>query len=637
MKYVLFILLVVTGCLLTAQDSVYDTVRLKSVIVSAELPSGIPGLKTRVLDTNARQMAGFFDLGEVLSSQSPVFIKSYGPGMLQTLSFRGMGASQTKVFVNGIRINSPSLGQTDLTLIPMFLISGVGLKYGNASMTEAPGGIGGAIMLQAQQRATAPGSHIKAEIGLGSMEEVLINAGYRWQGKRFYIGMKTSFDYSSNKFFYPDITQEGNPTRTHRNAETYLFGNLIDMGYTIGPHNWLGFNFLVTIADRKVPPPMTTPDLVEGLVPVQRDSMMLAQFLWKGSYEKLQTDAVISYAGTILEYDSKWNNIFSKTSTGSLQGRLKATWNVKDFVALEGNLNIAYDHARNDNYLELGEHFMASLLAGANFHISKHLEAGVFLQPVVTGSRIEPFLPLVSMAVMPGASENFIISANWARNINWPTLNDLYWNPGGNPGLKPEESNQGELSVVVKRKPGHDFSWKVDASGFYGTVKNRILWRPGSSGRWSAENVDEVETYGGEIFAGIEYRVNDWQFKFSGGYQYVHAVSKADDDETIDGRQLIYTPQHTAHWFAGAQWKMFSFGGNYSFTGKRYITTDNSSWLPAYDIFDMYLAFDFNLKTGNVIIFQINAFNLFNKKYMSVAWRPMPGSNMLLTLKYRFR
>ena len=49
---------------------------------------------------------------------------------------------------NGININHPMLGQSDLSLIPAGLIDDIQIYYGGASMPLNSGGIGGIINLE---------------------------------------------------------------------------------------------------------------------------------------------------------------------------------------------------------------------------------------------------------------------------------------------------------------------------------------------------------------------------------------------------------------------------------------------------------------------------------------------------------
>ena len=69
-------------------------------------------------------------------------------GGTATPSFRGTGASHTQIAWNGININHPMLGQSDLSLIPAGLIDDIQIFYGGASMALNSGGIGGIINLE---------------------------------------------------------------------------------------------------------------------------------------------------------------------------------------------------------------------------------------------------------------------------------------------------------------------------------------------------------------------------------------------------------------------------------------------------------------------------------------------------------
>ncbi len=55
-------------------------------------------------------------LSDALGEFSSIYVKSYGSGGLATLAISGTLAEQTEIEWNGMRLNSPSLGQQDLSL-----------------------------------------------------------------------------------------------------------------------------------------------------------------------------------------------------------------------------------------------------------------------------------------------------------------------------------------------------------------------------------------------------------------------------------------------------------------------------------------------------------------------------------------
>ena len=86
-------------------------------------------------------------LADLLQEAPAVFVKSYGPSGSSTPAFRGTGASHTQLFWNGLPINSPMLGLTDLSLGNVGMFEDVSLVFGAASATYGDGGLGGAILL----------------------------------------------------------------------------------------------------------------------------------------------------------------------------------------------------------------------------------------------------------------------------------------------------------------------------------------------------------------------------------------------------------------------------------------------------------------------------------------------------------
>ena len=97
----------------------YDTLQLSELEIISNMDDLGSPTKTTTIDSIAWKELNLGDIGELLAASTPVFVKSYGRGSLSTVSFRGTGASHTKVLWEGININSPMLGQTDFSLLPV--------------------------------------------------------------------------------------------------------------------------------------------------------------------------------------------------------------------------------------------------------------------------------------------------------------------------------------------------------------------------------------------------------------------------------------------------------------------------------------------------------------------------------------
>jgi iron complex outermembrane receptor protein len=209
--------------------------------------------------------------------------------------------------------------------------------------------------------------------------------------------------------------------------------------------------------------------------------------------------------------------------------------------------------------------------------------------------------------------------------------------PGGNPELEAEKSVNGELNVhseggLFKNK---DIRYELEASAFYGQVDNWILWQPTDKSYWEAQNIKSVEHSGMDASLILQKKFKKWKWKFQSSYQFVSAVNKGVVDESLD-KQLIYTPKHMGNWMLRAHYKRLWVQANYTYTGIRYITTSNSSYLPSYDLINMSAGTEFITKKNKRFSVQLDVNNILGKEYMSVVYRAMPGASFQLSVKYLF-
>ncbi|WP_372638458.1 TonB-dependent receptor, partial [Fodinibius sp.] len=110
-----------------------DTLQLDEVEVVAtriDQPLKYQPTAVEVIDSTRLSLLHTQSIGETLSLQSSLFIKNNGPGGMATASQRGLSSEQIQVLWEGIPINSPTLGQADLSLLPTSFFSGVQVSSG---------------------------------------------------------------------------------------------------------------------------------------------------------------------------------------------------------------------------------------------------------------------------------------------------------------------------------------------------------------------------------------------------------------------------------------------------------------------------------------------------------------------------
>jgi iron complex outermembrane receptor protein len=215
-----------------------------------------------------------------------------------------------------------------------------------------------------------------------------------------------------------------------------------------------------------------------------------------------------------------------------------------------------------------------------------------------------------------------------------PTLNDLYWNPGGNKDLKPEEGASEEITLSVNI--GKKINAGYDVTAFNRNVNNWIIWLPGDY-YWSPENIMKVWSRGFEHAAFIGFKKNKFSIKLDLNYTYTLSTSekeKTANDASLH-KQLIYVPVHQSSGKLNVIYGKWFLSYLHSYTGYRYTSTDNKEHLPEYDISKLSAGRSFTFKK---IELSINVFcnNLLDEKYQSVLWRAMPGRSYGASLKINF-
>ena len=160
---------------------------------------------------------------------------------------------------------------------------------------------------------------------------------------------------------------------------------------------------------------------------------------------------------------------------------------------------------------------------------------------------------------------------------------------------------------------------------------------PASYSYWEADNVNNLLTTGLEASADLRYSVSGLSFRLNAGYTYKRQLWRTGiGNSSQGGKQLVYTPANQINALFRLSWRNFCSSMNTGFTGKRFLTADNSQYLPPYTVSDINVGFKIN--AGNACYeagFTIE--NLFNASYQNIAWYPMPGRSYLLTLVFQLR
>ena len=206
-----------------------------------------------------------------------------------------------------------------------------------------------------------------------------------------------------------------------------------------------------------------------------------------------------------------------------------------------------------------------------------------------------------------------------------PTLNDLYWNPGGNPNLKDETSLSWDVSLEAKHR-FNSIDISAETTYYRMMVDNWIMWIPKGNGYiWEPVNFTKVLSQGAELNLRISANTGKFQHLLTGVYTYAKSVDYSiKGNETYD-RQIAYVPRN--RWgigyrveYNGNLWMHY----NANYTGVRFTSADESYRTNAYTLHNIELGYNFHIKARYRMALSGKVENIFNAYYESTQYYPMP-------------
>src|SRR5690554_6944533 len=224
-------------------------------VYAAALEKYAVGQQVITLDeTLLKEYAGR-SLGDLLQQNSGLYLRQYGEGMVASLTIRGTSAGHTAVFWNGLPVNSPSLGQSDFSLIPNEAEDQVAVHLGSSGALYGADAIGGSVHLNSALRFNQ-GHQVQVNQGIGSFGRFNIALSYGFSNSQWATKTKFYRNYSTNNFKYQDVTRPGFPEGRTTNAAVKQWGIVHDMGWNLNDFSQLGTAIWYNANDRQIQPLM---------------------------------------------------------------------------------------------------------------------------------------------------------------------------------------------------------------------------------------------------------------------------------------------------------------------------------------------------------------------------------------------
>lgn len=602
-------------------------------VSSARIRENTTGQKVMLIDSLLLKNHESSNLGEILAKGSGIQIKSYNSGGLSSISFRGTSAQHTGIYWQGFNLNQMNTGMIDLSLIPVSGFDRVDVLPGGGSSLFGSGNIGGSIHLSSEPvfEKEKLVSACAAAGSFGEYEATVANiiADEKWFSKTL-----INYAQAENDFEYTDF--RGQTQHLENNAYS-RFGAMQDL-YRKFRRSVLGVSIWYISMDREI-----TPSMVE----VPRD---IDQF-------DLSFRGMISY---LLDLNDKGNRLDIKSGYFDEEYRYEEK-NTEGLPVIETQIKTRKSQTEASLRLVMNNQILKTGLIGIgefgeseswNGDVSR-LRGGAYMlytldipsirwrtsvnlrQEIVEGYTI-PFTPSIGAegAILKWLSGKM----NFSRNFRIPTFNELFWVPGGNPELKPEDSWNGESSLIFEPlKSSKVLTLKATGTVYSSWVHDWVLWVPVST--WSEpRNIQDVWARGVESELRAQWEYRKMMAGISGGYTFAKSTveEKSLENDASYHKQLIYVPLHTFFANVNLQYRGFSLSYNHRFNGMVYTTSDNLESLPGFQVGEFNLVKTFIFGKSKLRL-QADIKNVWDEDYQVVQNYPNPGRNFKISVKYEIR
>lgn len=652
-----------------AQSMTKRTHRLREVVIMGKRPMKEIGVQKTAIDSLALKENIAMSMADILTFNTSVFVKSYGRATLSTVAFRGTSPSHTQVTWNGMRINNPMLGMTDFSTIPSYFIDEASLLHGTSSVTETGGGLGGLVKL-----ATSPnikeGFSAQFVQGIGSFKTFDEFLRLTYGNEHWRTSTRAVFSTSPNNFKYTNhdkkinvydddynIIDQYHPVERNRSASFRDLHLLQEVYYNTLKRDRFGLSAWYTNSNRELP--MLTTDYGDEteFENRQREQTFRGVLSWDHLLSQWKIGAKGGYIFTWMAYDYKrevakdnWASMTrSRSRINTIYSQLEGEYTPSEHWYFTANMALHQHFVRSEDkniILRDGNKAIVgydkgrielSGSASAKWQPNKRLGASLVIREEMYGTRWSPIIPAFFIDGLVSPKGNVMLKASVSRNYRFPTLNDLYFLPGGNPNLKNESGFSYDCGASWAFGKSNLYTIDGSLTWFDSVIDNWIIWLPTTKGFFSPRNIKKVHAYGLELKSNMAFQFSkDWLLDLNGSYSWTPSINVGEKISPADqslGKQLPYVPQHSSAITGRLSWQSWSFLYKWVYYSQRYTMSSNdytiTGHLPEYFMSNVSLEKFMSFKPIDLQL-KLAVNNLFNEDYLSVLSRPMPGINFEL-------
>ena len=650
------------------------TVAIREITVVGHRPMKEIGVQQTKLDSVALKENIALSMADVLAFNSSIFVKSYGRATLSTVAFRGTSPSHTQVTWNGMKINNPMLGMTDFSMIPSYFIDDASLLHGTSSVSETGGGLGGAVKLMSRP-AENRGFGVQYIQGIGSFKTFDEFLRLTYGDDHWQISTRAVYSSSPNDYKYRNHDKKENiydddmniigqyyPVERNRSGSYKDLHILQEVYYNTRKGDRFGLNAWYINSNRELAMLTVDHGSDTDFDNRQRENTFRGVLSWDHLRSNWKVAARGGYIYTWMAYDysrdlgngTMAHMTRSRSQINTIYGQVDGEYYIGTKWLFTANL-AAHQHfveSRDKNIILqqggtgiVGYRKARVELSGsvsAKWRPTDRFGMSVVLREELFGTEWTPIIPALFIDGVLSKRGNIVAKASLSRNFRFPTLNDLYFLPGGNPDLKKESGWTYDAGVSFAVGKAGLYSLSGSVNWFESYIKDWIIWLPTTKGFFSPDNIKDVHAYGVELKANLAVNIaKDWQLGLDGTLSWTPSINNGEPRSTADqsvGKQLPYVPKYSSSVNGRLSWRRWSFLYKWNYYSERYTMSSNdislSGKLPKYFMSNISLEKILDFSWAELSLKSI-VNNLFNEEYISVLSRPMPGINFEIFIGIR--
>lgn len=564
---------------------------------------------TTVLSEQDIRKSGASDVPTLLRSLAGVeVVQSGGLGKQSSTFMRGTNSSHVLVLLDGVRINSATTGTTALEHIMLDSIERIEVVRGNVSSLYGSEAIGGVIQLFTKRGRGAPA--FNASAGLGSHGTKRLSAGFSGNADA------TSFSVNVGKVKTDGVSAINTSIAPTANPDKDGYDNTTfnaRVQHAINADHQLSASLFSARGDSSYDKSGTWGNLPAdqhnslaniGKISVASDNRLTDAWQSRLSLTR-GTDDARDYKNTVQQSRLKTTN-----NQLTWQNELTVADTQKLNLALERlGQSVSVEDIATPNPYTQTQRTVNSLLGG---YVGEYGAQQV--QFNLRQDRYSDFGTANTGLLGYGLSfaDGWRATASVSNAFRAPSFNELYrttW--GGNPDLKPEQTNNREIGLRYALDGQH-----VDLVYFDNRIRHLINY-PAPS--YTAQNIDQARIDGTELSYAGEF--GDTLLKANATFQNPRNMATGD---TLLKRARKYASVSASHEFG-----MWNAGAELRYSGARQDYGPIN--LPSYQLVNLNAAY----KIDPHLNLSARVDNLFNRDYSEAYSYNTLGRTLFVGLNYQ--